>query len=90
MAHDQGALDARGRALLAFERDWPAHQGAKDTAIRRHFGFSPARYYQLLARVLELPAAAAHDPLTVKRLLRSRSARRGRRTARTLGERTSR
>ncbi len=84
------ALDERARALLDFERDWTTHEGKKDTAIRRAFGFSAARYYQLLARVVELPGAAAHDPLTVKRLQRRRDTRRSRAAARALGERSSR
>ncbi|MDP9405305.1 MAG: DUF3263 domain-containing protein [Actinomycetota bacterium] len=83
-------LDERARAVLDFERNWPAHRGAKDEAIRRAFGVTPARYYQLLARIVELPAAAAYDPLTVKRLRRRRDERRSKRTARALGERTGR
>ena len=82
--------DDRLTALLDFERDWAAHEGDKESAIRERFGFSAARYYQLLARVIDDPAAMAYDPLTVRRLRRRRDERRSRRTARALGERTSR
>lgn len=83
-------LNERARALLDFERNWPVHQGDKDTAVREAFGISAARYYQLMARLIDDPAAAAYDPLTVRRLQRRRDERRSRRTARTLGERTGR
>lgn len=84
------SLDERARALLDFERDWAAHQGEKEAAIRSRFGVSAARYYQLLGRVVDHPAAAAYDPLTVKRLLRRRDERERRRAARALGDRTGR
>jgi hypothetical protein len=82
--------DDRLEALLDFERNWAAHEGDKEAAVRSAFGFSAARYYQLLARLIDDPAAMAYDPLTVRRLRRRRDERRSRRTARALGERTSR
>lgn len=82
--------DPRTFALLDFERDWATHQGNKGTAIRQRFGISAARYYQLLARVIDDPEALGYDPLTVRRLRRNRDQRRSRRAARALGERTSR
>lgn len=75
MSHPDAGLDDRDQELLDFERDWPAHEGRKGHAIRTQFGITPARYYQLLHRVLDLPAAAAYDPLTVKRLRRRRDER---------------
>jgi hypothetical protein len=69
------SLDRRTKELLEFERDWPAHEGGKGRAIRARFGFSPARYYELLARAIERDEALAHDPLTVRRLLRRRERR---------------
>ena len=36
--------------LLAFEASWPRHNASKELAIRREFGVTPARYYQLLGR----------------------------------------
>ncbi|MPZ73099.1 MAG: DUF3263 domain-containing protein [Nitriliruptorales bacterium] len=82
--------DDRLRALLDFERDWAAHEGGKEAAIRERFGFSAARYYQLLGRIIDHPSAEAYDPLTVRRLRRRRDERRSQRAARSLGERTSR
>jgi hypothetical protein len=80
----------RNRALLDFERNWAAHQGDKEQAVRDHFGFSAARYYQLLGRLIDDPDALAYDPLTVRRLRRRRDERRNRQAAKTLGERAGR
>ena len=76
-------LSARDRLILAFERQWWKHAGAKEQAIRAEFGLSAARYYQLLGVVIDSPLALAHDPMLVKRLQRLRDARsqaRGRRS----------
>lgn len=78
-------LDERERHLLDFERDWTKYQGGKGAAIRARFGISSARYYQLLARVVEDPAALAYDPLTVRRVRRRRAERARRRAAPTRG-----
>jgi hypothetical protein len=69
-------LDERSRAILDFERSWWARPGTKGHAIRARFGFSPARYYQLLSRLIDSPEAARHDLLLVKRLRRRRATRR--------------
>ena len=69
------ALGARDEAVLAFERRWWSHPGAKEQAIRSEFGLSAARYYQLLGALLDSPLALAHDPMLVKRLQRMRDAR---------------
>jgi hypothetical protein len=69
------ALGPRGEAVLAFERRWWSHPGAKEQAIRNEFGLSAARYYQLLGALLDSPLALAHDPMLVKRLQRMRDAR---------------
>ncbi len=61
--------------MLAFEAEWRRHAGAKEEAIRAELGLSPARYYQLLGRLIETSAALAHDPMLVKRLRRIRDAR---------------
>ncbi|MCK1795306.1 DUF3263 domain-containing protein [Streptomyces sp. XM4193] len=74
-----GGLDARDRAVLALERrGWPG-PGAKERAVREQLGLSPTRYYQLLNALLDDPAAARHDPVTVNRLRRVREAHRARR-----------
>lgn len=83
---DLGKLGLRARAMLDFERDWRGHEGRKERALREAFDISPARYYQLLNRVIDQPAAQAYDPLTVRRLRRRRDERARRRTARALGE----
>jgi Protein of unknown function (DUF3263) len=83
----RGALDDRSRALLDFERESWKLDIPKERAIRERFGFSPARYHQLLNRVLERPEALTYDPMLVRRLLRVRDARRRRRVAGQLGVR---
>lgn len=69
------ALAPRDEAVLAFERRWWSHPGAKEQAIRSEFGLSAARYYQVLGALLDSPIALAHDPMLVKRLQRMRDAR---------------
>jgi hypothetical protein len=86
MEPDGTRLDRRSRALLDFERDWRLHEGRKEEALRDRFGISPARYYQLLNRVIDRPESESYDPLTVRRLRRRRDERQRRRTARALGE----
>lgn len=68
-------LSDRERALLDFEAEWRRHAGAKEEAIRAEFGVAPARYYQLLGRLIDTGAALEHDPMLVKRLRRIRDAR---------------
>ncbi|BCL14294.1 DUF3263 domain-containing protein [Micromonospora sagamiensis] len=75
---DAGAADGlteRERGMLAFERHWWRHAGAKEQAIRDTFGLSATRYYQLLNALLDNPAALAAEPLLVGRLRRLRSSR---------------
>jgi len=79
------ALTDRERELLAFERQWWRYAGAKEQAIREVFDISATRYYQLLSELIDLPAALAHDPMLVKRLLRLRETRRRDRSARKMG-----
>lgn len=80
-------LDDRARAVLDFERESWKLEIPKERAIREHFGFSAARYHQVLNRVLELPEALTFDPMLVRRLRRVRDARRRRRVAGQLGVR---
>jgi hypothetical protein len=77
-----GDLTERDRAILALEAAWPRHGGSKEEAIRAKLGMSPARYYQLLARLIDTEQALEHDPLLVRRLRRIRDARTGQRVAR--------
>jgi hypothetical protein len=80
------ALTSRDRAILDLERGWWLLPSSKGAAIRDRLDLSPTRYYQLLNRLLDDPAALAYDPLVVHRLRRARAQRRraraeGRRTA---------
>ena len=82
-AHDPGFdLPERDASILAFERQWWRHVGAKEDAIRSQFGLSAARYYQLLNAVIDAPAAERVDPMLVRRLQRARDARTQARAAR--------
>jgi uncharacterized protein DUF3263 len=78
-------LSPRERDLLDFERGWWQQHGPKQRAIRERFGFSAARYQQLLNRAIDLPEALAYDPMLVRRLRRLREQRRRRRVATQLG-----
>lgn len=69
-------LAAEELAVLRFADGWWRNAAAKEQAIRERFGLTPVRFYQQLARVIELPAAAAAEPLLVARLKRIRDARR--------------
>ena len=80
-------LDERSRAVLDFERESWKLEIPKERAIRDRFGFSAARYHQLLGRALDMPQALEYDPMLVRRLLRVRDARRRRRVAGRLGVR---
>ena len=75
-------LSERDRAILDFEAAWSTHAGAKEEAIRADLGLAPARYYQLLGRLLDTAAAIEYDPMLVKRLRRLRAARERARAAR--------
>jgi len=82
---EHSELSERDIDILDFERSWWKHAGVKEQAIRERFDMSATRYYQLLNELLENPAAAAHDPILVKRLQRLRTYRQRQRVARLLG-----
>jgi hypothetical protein len=69
-------------SLLDFEGRWPGHTSAKEEAIRAELELAPARYYQLLGRLIDREDALAADPLLIGRLRRSRDARRRERARR--------
>jgi hypothetical protein len=79
------SLSEREREILAFEREWFKHVGAKDRAVRDRFGFSATRYYQILNELIDSAAAMEEDPMLVKRLQRLRASRQRMRAARRLG-----
>ena len=80
-----GDLSDRDRAILTLEAAWPRHGGMKEETIRVKLGMSPARYYQLLGRLIETEQALQFDPLLVRRLRRLRDARKVQRTTRMRG-----
>ncbi|GAB3602577.1 DUF3263 domain-containing protein [Microbacterium aureliae] len=65
-------LTDRDRALLDFEAAWFSHVPAKEEAIREQLQLSPARYYQLLGRLIDSASAQQYDPLLMGRLRRQR------------------
>lgn len=73
------------QAVLELERSRWKYPGAKDARIHERFGWTATRYYQVLNRLLDDPAAMAADPLTVKRLRRLRDLRRAARSAERAG-----
>ena len=79
-------LGERDRAVLDFESRWWLYPGPKDRAIRDYLGISATRYYQVLRRLMDDPAAEEHAPLTIRRLRRVREDGRRRRAERRLGD----
>lgn len=75
-------LSDRDRALLDFEARWQRHGAAKEEAVRTDLEMTPARYYQLLGRLLDSPDAVAYDPMLIHRLRRLRDDRERERAAR--------
>ena len=69
-------LTERDHKVLEFESSWWTYPGPKDRAIREYLDMSATRYYQILRRLVDDPAAEAQNPLTVRRLRRLRSAAR--------------
>lgn len=67
-------LSDRDRQLLDFEGRWNGHSGAKEEAVRSDLGLTPARYYQLLSRLIDDADALAAEPMLVHRLRRLRDA----------------
>lgn len=76
------ALSDAERALLEFEAQHPAIGSAKNEAIRAHFGLSPVRYYQQLARLAQTVEALQLDPVLVHRLRRIEDAEHRKRSTR--------
>jgi hypothetical protein len=65
-------LDDRSRAILDLERGAWQLGMPKERAIRERLSISPARYHQLLNRLIDRPEALAYDPMLVRRLRRLR------------------
>ena len=69
-------LTDRDHLTLQLEGVRFKYAGIKETRVRELFGETPARYYQRLDGLLERPEALAAYPMTVRRLVRLREARR--------------
>ena len=61
--------------ILEFERNWWQYAGAKESALKELFDFTPPRYYQLLNDLIDREDALLASPMLVKRLRRLRQAR---------------
>jgi hypothetical protein len=59
--------------MLQFEDRWWKRTGAKDRAIRRRFGVTPAAYYVRLDAFIDRPEAEAVAGLVVHRLRAQRA-----------------
>ena len=66
------SLDETARAILDFEAEHLAHSAAKEDAIRESLKLEPARYYQLLGRLIDSAEALAYAPQLIGRLRRLR------------------
>jgi hypothetical protein len=78
-------LTEQERQILAFERQWWKHAGAKEQAVLELFGMSATRYYQVLNELIDRPEALRHDAVLVTRLRRMRQSRQRTRSARRPG-----
>jgi len=79
------SLEFTWQDILEFERERQRAAVATRLGVRERFGISPARYYQLLNRLIDRPEALQYDPMLVQRLRRLRETRRRTRFARRLG-----
>lgn len=61
---------ATDEQLLAFEARHPQHTGRKETCVRDELHITPARYYQLLGRLIWTEEALQIDPMLTNRLRR--------------------
>lgn len=69
-------IEQRQSRVLEFERDWwGAGGGRKEARIRAEFGWSAARYYQVLNALVDTEAALRYDPVLVGRLREVRAVR---------------
>ena len=64
-------LTARQKDILALERKWWVSGADKKQAIRDRLGVSPTTFSRELAAIVDSDAAAAYDPLLVRRLRRA-------------------
>ena len=70
------------RHILEFEAAHRRNVGGKEDLVRRAFGLSYPRYFQLLNRIIDDPDAMVEYPQEVKRLLRARARDKAQRASR--------
>ncbi|MFB7836168.1 DUF3263 domain-containing protein [Streptomyces sp. NPDC056056] len=70
--------DLELRILQAAKSTSSMAQGPRDRYIRETVGMAPTRYFQILNALLDLPAAWAAEPATVKGLRERRQRNRDR------------
>ncbi len=68
MTDIMGGLTGAERAMLDLEGEWWRDQSRKVEAIRRTFGVTETRYYQVLNSLIDRPEATAYAPGIVNRL----------------------
>lgn len=68
-------LTDRDAEILAFTRLWFRHEGMRESVVRERWDMTMVRFWQEVNRIIDLPAAEAHDPHEVRRLRNIRSAR---------------
>lgn len=64
------------KRMLDFAGQWWQTAGAAEDAIRREFGISAVRFWQLVNQLCDDPDAIKYAPTTVARLRRIRTTRR--------------
>lgn len=65
-------LSAEEVSVVEFAARAPRQVGAREEAIVQELGISPVRYYQLLNRLVDNPAAWELDPHVMGRIARLR------------------
>lgn len=72
------------KALLDFAGRWYRYPGAQEQAMRDELGLSATSYWRKVNDLIDLPAALAYAPTTVKRLRQIRAERSAARSGRGL------
>lgn len=65
-------MNEQDKRILALAGEQFKYQAAREAKAREELGLSGVRFWQEVNRILDLPAAHAHDPHTVTRLKRQR------------------
>lgn len=69
-AAERSSLRPSERDILELEEQFPGHSSAKEQAILDTLGLSPARYYQLLHRLVHTKRGLSHNPVLAHRVQR--------------------